>query len=298
MNTLKITNLNKRYTNGVQAINNVSLEINNGMFGLLGPNGAGKSSLMRTIATLQQPDSGTIEFNGINILNDPLFMRQNLGYLPQEFGVYTKISAYKLLEHLAVLKGIVDKKSREEQIMSLLGKTNLLEHRDKSVHTFSGGMRQRFGIAQTLLGNPKMIIVDEPTAGLDPEERNRFNNLLSEIGENIIVLLSTHIVEDVRDLCTNMGIITNGTLITQCKPEEAIKVIEGTLWAKTIHKNELALYQANMNVISAQLYAGQMNIHVSATTHPGNDFVAIKPNLEDVYFSILLENNVNKLSHV
>lgn len=298
MNTLKIKNLRKTYDNGVQAINDISLEISNGMFGLLGPNGAGKSSLMRTIATLQKPDSGSIEFNGIDIIENPLFIRQNLGYLPQEFGVYPKISAYRLLDHLAVLKGIVSKGDRQDQIMSLLQQTNLMNHKNKAVHTFSGGMRQRFGIAQALLGDPKIIIVDEPTAGLDPEERNRFNNLLSEIGENKIVLLSTHIVADVSDLCTNMAIVANGKIIAQGKPEDAINALSGKVWMKTVPKNELADFKEKANVISSQLNAGKVNIHVHAVTKPDADFTAISPNLEDVYFTALQQNNTKKLHHV
>ena len=298
MNTLTIKNLCKRYDNGVQAIDNISLEITNGMFGLLGPNGAGKSSLMRTIAGLQQPDSGSIEFNGVNILENPDYIRQHLGYLPQEFGVYQKISAYRLLEHLAILKGIVNKNDRHEQILSLLQQTNLLEHKNKAVHTFSGGMRQRFGIAQALLGNPKIIIVDEPTAGLDPEERNRFNNLLSEIGENIIVLLSTHIVEDVRDLCTNMAVISDGKMILQAKPDQAITAVNGKIWTKTINKSELEVHKLKTNLISSQLCAGKMNIRVHSDMQPDADFVQISPDLGDVYFTVLFQNQQKTNSHV
>ncbi|WP_300570081.1 ABC transporter ATP-binding protein [Flavobacterium sp.] len=298
MNTLTIKNLCKKYENGVQAIDHISLEITNGMFGLLGPNGAGKSSLMRTIAGLQQPDSGTIEFNGVDILENPNYIRQHLGYLPQEFGVYPKISAYRLLEHLAILKGIVSKKDRHEQILSLLEQTNLLEHKNKAVHTFSGGMRQRFGIAQALLGNPKIIIVDEPTAGLDPEERNRFNNLLSEIGENIIVLLSTHIVDDVRDLCTNMAVISNGKMILQSKPDESIALLKDKIWTKTIEKSELEAYKLKTNLVSSQLSAGKINIRVYADIQPQADFVSVVPDLSDVYFTILFQNQNKEISHV
>ena len=287
MNKLVIKNLRKTYDNGVQAIDNISLEISNGMFGLLGPNGAGKSSLMRTIAGLQQPDNGSIVFNDVDILEHPNFIRQHLGYLPQEFGVYPKISAYRLLDHLAILKGIVNKNDRHEQILSLLQQTNLLEHKNKAVHTFSGGMRQRFGIAQALLGNPKIIIVDEPTAGLDPEERNRFNNLLSEIGENIIVLLSTHIVDDVRDLCTNMAVIANGKMILQGKPDEAITSLKGKIWSKTIEKSELEVAKLKWNLISSQLSAGKMNIRVYSDTQPDTDFTGVAPDLGDVYFTVL-----------
>ena len=287
MNSLSIKNLSKTYENGTQAINDVSLEITNGMYGLLGPNGAGKSTLMRTIAALQEPTSGIIEFNGINILENPMFIRENLGYLPQEFGVYPKISAYRLLDHLAILKGIVNKQERNHQILTLLQQTNLLQHKDKAVHSFSGGMRQRFGIAQALLGNPKIIIVDEPTAGLDPEERNRFNNLLSEIGESVIVLLSTHIVEDVRDLCTKMAIISNGKLILEGNPNEKIDLLKDKIWMKAIHKSELKEYQTHFNIISSHLNSGKLNIHVFSDQQPDSGFNLISPDLSDVYFSAL-----------
>ncbi|MBE8725944.1 ABC transporter ATP-binding protein [Flavobacterium hungaricum] len=292
MNSLSIKNLSKTYENGTKAIDQLSLEITNGMFGLLGPNGAGKSSLMRTIAALQEPTSGIIEFNGINILENPMFIRQNLGYLPQEFGVYPKISAYRLLDHLAVLKGIVNKKERQDQILYLLQQTNLLQHKDKAVHSFSGGMRQRFGIAQALLGNPKIIIVDEPTAGLDPEERNRFNNLLSEIGESIIVVLSTHIVEDVRDLCPKMAIISNGKLILEGKPNDAIDSLKDKIWIKAIQKTELKNYQLNFNIISSHLNSGKINIHVFSDARPSSGFELISPDLSDVYFSVLSQNQL------
>ena len=287
MNSLSIKNLSKMYENGTQAINDVSLEITNGMFGLLGPNGAGKSTLMRTIAALQEPTSGIIEFNGVNILENPMFIRENIGYLPQEFGVYPKISAYRLLDHLAILKGMVNKQERNDQILTLLQQTNLLQYKDKAVHSFSGGMRQRFGIAQALLGNPKIIIVDEPTAGLDPEERNRFNNLLSEIGESIIVLLSTHIVEDVRDLCTRMAIISSGKLILEGNPTETIHLLKDKIWMKAIHKSELAEYKTHLNIISSHLNSGKLNIHVFSDQQPDSGFNLISPDLSDVYFSVL-----------
>lgn len=290
MNILQIKNLSKTYANGVKALGNLSLEIGNGMFGLLGPNGAGKSTLMKTIAGLQPADSGEIVFNGQNILENPLFIKKQLGYLPQDFGVYPKLSAYQLLEHLAVLKGVV-KSERKEQILSLLQKVNLYEQRNKEVHSYSGGMRQRFGIAQALLGNPQIIIVDEPTAGLDPEERNRFNNLLSEIGEQIIVILSTHLVEDVRSLCSQMAIINKGHLIASGVPSQFIKQLHGTIWSKTIAKNELQQYAENFNIISSQLIAGSLNIHIQAATTPGENFKAITPGLEDVYFTQLLKSN-------
>ena len=286
MNTLHIQNLQKTYANGIRSINNVSLAINNGMFGLLGPNGAGKSSLMRTIAALQKPDAGSIEFNGVNIVKEPLFIRKHLGYLPQEFGVYPRISAFMLLDHLAVLKGITNKKERKEQVLALLEQTNLYAHRNRAVHSFSGGMRQRFGIAQALLGDPKIIIVDEPTAGLDPEERNRFNNLLSEIGEQMIVILSTHIVEDVRDLCTSMAIIANGSLLTQGRPVDYIEALKGNIWSKSIHKEELNWFKENMRLISSRLNGGKINIHVFSNQQPGG-FTAVDPDLEDVYFKFI-----------
>ena len=241
MNTLTIENLTKTYPNGVKALNGINLEITNGMFGLLGANGAGKSSLMRTIASLQEPSSGTIAFNNSDVVQNPDEIRKSLGYLPQEFGVYPKISAEKLLNHLAVLKGILNKKDRKEQVSALLQQVNLYQHRKKSVYTFSGGMRQRFGIAQALLANPQIIIVDEPTAGLDPEESNRFLNLLSEIGENVIVILSTHIVEDVRNLCPKMAILSEGEIISQGNPTSLVASIDGKIWTKIIAKADIEI---------------------------------------------------------
>ena len=287
MNTLQISQLNKTYANGVRSINNISLELTNGMFGLLGPNGAGKSSLMRTIATLQAPDSGTINFNGTDVRNDPVFLRRQLGYLPQEFGVYPKISAFALLDHLAILKGITNKTQRRDQITALLHQTNLSDHQHKAVHTFSGGMRQRFGIAQALLGDPKIIIVDEPTAGLDPEERNRFNNLLSAIGEQVIVILSTHIVEDVRDLCTRMAIIVKGSLLAEGDPEIFIEKLKGQIWSKTIARQNFQEYNARLKVISSRLHAGKLIVHVCSPEKPGDGFHEVYPDLEDVYFKEL-----------
>lgn len=294
MNSLSIKNLSKTYENGTQAIDHLSLDITNGMFGLLGPNGAGKSTLMRTIAALQEPTSGIIEFNGINILENSMFIRQNLGYLPQEFGVYPKISAYRLLDHLAILKGIVSKKERHDQILYLFQQTNLLQHKDKAVYSFSGGMRQRFGIAQALLGNPKIIIIDEPTAGLDPEERNRFNNLLSEIGESIIVILSTHIVEDVRDLCTKMAVIANGKLILEGNPNETVDSLKDKIWKKTIHKSELKEHHEHFTIISSQLNSGKINIHVFSNQQPDSGFELTSPDLNDVYFTALSQNQLQK----
>ncbi|MDE5420455.1 ABC transporter ATP-binding protein [Labilibaculum sp. DW002] len=291
MNTLRIENLSKIYPNGVKALNGVSLNISNGMFGLLGANGAGKSSLMRTIASLQEPSSGAINFNDVDIINSPQEVRKNLGYLPQEFGVYPKISAEKLLNHLAVLKGIIDKKERKNQVTALLQQTNLYQHRKKSVYTFSGGMRQRFGIAQALLGNPQLIIVDEPTAGLDPEERNRFLNLLSEIGENVIVILSTHIVEDIRDLCKNMAILAEGEIVAQGNPSELVKGLKGKIWSKMIKKDDVDAYHKAFKVISTKLVSGETQIRVISDSIPEKGFNSIDPNLEDLYFATVQTNS-------
>ena len=286
MNQLSLKNINKTY-NDVRAIADVSLEISNGMFGLLGPNGAGKSSLMKTIAGLQSPDSGSIALNGTDIVADTDFIKQQLGFLPQDFGVYPKISAYDLLNHLATLKGMVHKAARKEQVSALLDKVNLYQHRNKEVYTFSGGMRQRFGIAQALLGNPQLIIVDEPTAGLDPEERNRFNNLLSEIGEDIIIILSTHLVEDVKNLCPNMAVMHQGRVIAQGRPSHFVDSLAGTVWKKTIDKKEKAEYEQHFNIISTQLTEGKLSIHVYAETRPDSHFEVLAPTLEDYYFFIM-----------
>jgi ABC-2 type transport system ATP-binding protein len=291
MNTLKIKQLTKTYPGGIRAMNDISLELGNGMFGLLGPNGAGKSTLMRTIAGLQPPDSGEILFNLVNTVAEPLFIKKQLGYLPQDFGVYPKISAYHLMEHLAVLKGIQHRQERKEQILALLDKTNLSAHRHQAVSTFSGGMRQRFGIAQALLGNPQIIIVDEPTAGLDPEERNRFNNLLSEIGEQIIVILSTHLVEDVRNLCTQMAIINKGNLLAFGNPQAFVERLAGSIWTKQIDKQEREAYEKSYDVIASQLNAGKLNIQIYAKENPGNGFAPKPPDLEDVYFTQLLSTH-------
>jgi len=291
MNTLTIKNLSKTYPNGVKALNDVSLNISNGMFGLLGANGAGKSSLMRTIASLQEPSSGTISFNDIDIIRSPQEVRKNLGYLPQEFGVYPKISAEKLLNHMAILKGILDKKERKNQVTALLQQTNLYQHRKKSVYTFSGGMRQRFGIAQALLANPQLIIVDEPTAGLDPEERNRFLNLLSEIGENVIVILSTHIVEDIRDLCKNMAILAEGQIVAQGNPSQLVKSLEGKVWSKMIKKQDVDAYRKAFQVISTKLVSGETQIRVISDSSPEQGFDRVDPNLEDLYFATVFTNS-------
>lgn len=290
MNQLFIQNLTKTYPNGVRALDGISLKISNGMFGLLGPNGAGKSSLIRTIATLQEPTSGSITFNSEDIIHNPQFIRNYLGYLPQEFGVYPKISVQDLLDHIAILKGVLSKSERKNQVDALLQQTNLYQHRKKAVHTFSGGMRQRFGIAQALLGNPQLIIVDEPTAGLDPEERNRFLNLLSEIGEHIIIILSTHIVEDVRNLCPNMAILAEGKIICQGNPIKLTESLEGKIWVKTISKEDLPSYKSRFKVISTRLLSGMTQVQVLADEEPGNGFEKVRPDLEHVYFSTLFKN--------
>ncbi|QDW24229.1 ABC transporter ATP-binding protein [Pedobacter sp. KBS0701] len=284
---LKIQQLTKSYKNGVKALNDVNLNIANGMFGLLGPNGAGKSSLMRTLATLQLPDAGQIHFDGNDVLQNPQEMRKKLGYLPQDFGVYPKVSAFDLLNHLAVLKGLQNKNERKEQVLSLLQQTNLFEVRKRSVSTFSGGMRQRFGIAQALLGNPQLIIVDEPTAGLDPQERNRFHDLLSEIGEDRVVILSTHIVEDVNDLCSEMAVMAVGKLILQGKPAELSQNLNGKIWRKVIDKVDLISYSSAFNVISTKIISGKLHVFVLAEQLPAAGFESVYPSLEEVYFSSL-----------
>lgn len=281
---LSIKKLNKTYANGVHAINNVSLEIPNGLFGLLGPNGAGKSSLMRTIATLQEADSGSIEFNGLNVMQDKEALRRQLGYLPQDFGVYPKVSAEDLLTHFAVLKGLTRKSERKEIVDGLLRQTNLWEARKRALGTYSGGMRQRFGIAQALLGAPKLVIVDEPTAGLDPDERNRFLNLLAEIGEQVVVILSTHIVEDVTDLCPRMAIIGKGQVLLQGEPQAAIDTLKSKIWRRSINKDALPEYQRRFNVLSTRLVAGKPQINVFAEAQPDDGFVQVEADLEDVYF--------------
>ncbi len=284
---LVIKNLSKTYPNGVQALNDVTLTINQGMFGLLGPNGAGKSSLMRTIATLQEPDSGTIQMGDINVLTQKDEVRKALGYLPQEFGVYPKVDAETLLDHLAVLKGITKRSERKEVVKALLQKTNLYDARKKNLGGYSGGMKQRFGIAQALLANPKLIIVDEPTAGLDPAERNRFLNLLSEIGENTIVILSTHIVEDVKELCSDMAIINKGEVLYQGNPGNALQDIEGKIWGKQLSKAELETLRTTHTIISEKLVGGSPVIHVLADVDPGDGFAAVEGDLQDVYFSYI-----------
>ncbi len=284
---LEIRNLSKTYGNGVRALDDVSLSIPKGMYGLLGPNGAGKSTLMRTIATLQNADRGSIDFNGIDVLKDPAKLRSQLGYLPQDFGVYPRMSARALLDHLAILKGISDNRERKRVVEGLLEQTNLTKVAKKSVASYSGGMRQRFGIAQALIGDPQLIIVDEPTAGLDPEERNRFHNLLSEIGENVVVILSTHIVEDVADLCPQMAILDQGRIVAEGAPSDLVSQLDGKVWKKRIAKTELPEHRTRHNVISTRLTQGEVLIHVRAESNPGEGFEAVAPDLQDVYFATI-----------
>ena len=297
MSRLKIEALSKTYPNGTRALDGVSLEIPNGMFGLLGPNGAGKSTFMRILATLTQADSGQVTFDGRDIGRETTWLRNRLGYLPQDFGVYPGVSAENLLDHLAVLKGLTHKPDRREQINALLQRTNLYQHRRQAVSTFSGGMRQRFGIAQALLGNPQLVIVDEPTAGLDPSERHRFHDLLSEIGEQIVVILSTHIVDDVHDLCPQMAVLAAGKVVLEGKPEILTHALKGQLWRKTVTPAELTELQTAVHVISTRRVAGRIQVHVLsderladerlAHERPGDGFEAFDPGLEDVYFATL-----------
>lgn len=290
---LKINNLNKTYKNGVKALDNLNLEIGTGMFGLLGPNGAGKSSLMRTISTLQKPDSGTIEFDGINVLEDQLALRKILGYLPQEFGVYPNMSAEKLLDYFAQLKGIASKVDRVALVKQVLEVTNLYEVRMKDVNGYSGGMKQRFGIAQLLLNNPKLIIVDEPTAGLDPAERHRFLNVLREIGTNHTVIFSTHIVDDVKELCNEMAILNGGKILTQGTPKAATEALTGTIWTKVIGREALEENEKDFNIISSNYNQDNtLNIRVHSSGKPNESFVASPPQLEDVYFVALKNDSI------
>jgi ABC-type multidrug transport system ATPase subunit len=282
---LRIENLSKTYPNGVRALDNVSLTIPHGMYGLLGPNGAGKSTLMRTIATLQEPDSGQIWLGEIDVLRQKDEVRKRLGYLPQDFGVYPRISVQDMLDHLALLKGFDNRRERHELVESLLVRTNLHQVRKKALSGFSGGMRQRFGIAQALIGNPQLLIVDEPTAGLDPGERNRFYNLLSEIGEHVIVILSTHIVQDVMELCTNMAIIHEGRVLFAGVPEDAVGELTGKIWKKSIQKPQIKEYEERYRLISSKLIAGRPLIHVYSAEPPGDGFQPVPADLEDVFFS-------------
>jgi ABC-2 type transport system ATP-binding protein len=291
---LTITGLSKTYPNGVKALKNLSLTIGNNMFGLLGPNGAGKSTLMRTVATLQDPDTGTIFLDDLNVLNEKDAVRKVLGYLPQEFGVYPKMSALEMLRHLAVMKGITNKTERNQMVDALLNQTNLWAVRKKALSTYSGGMKQRFGIAQALLADPKLIIVDEPTAGLDPAERNRFLNLLSSIGSNVTVILSTHIVEDVRELCPRMAIIANGELLLEGSPAESLHELKGRIWSKGISTDdELRALESSLNVISTHLLGGLREVRVYADASPGEGFTPVDAGLEDVYFLNLASQGKN-----
>ncbi len=281
---LTITNLSKTYPNGTQALKGIDLVIQQGMFGLLGPNGAGKSSLMRTIATLQEADTGKIFLDDIDVLKEKAKVRKLLGYLPQEFGVYPKINSEMMLDHIARLKGIDNRKERKQTVAALLNRVNLYADRKKNLGTFSGGMKQRFGIAQALIGDPQLIIVDEPTAGLDPAERNRFYNLLNDLGENTIVILSTHIVEDVRTLCSDFAIICQGEMLRHDNPDEAVYGLDGKIYSKAINKAEIETYREQYHVISVQIKGGKLNIRVYADTDPGNGFTPVQAVLEDFYF--------------
>lgn len=281
---LSISELNKTYPNGTQALNNVNLEIGKGMFGLLGPNGAGKSTLMRTIATLQNADTGTVVFDGINVFDAPDELRKILGYLPQDFGVYPKVSAEMMLNHIAKIKGIQSKGDRASYVSDLLNKVNLYKFRKRNLGDYSGGMRQRFGIAQALIGNPKLIIVDEPTAGLDPLERNRFHNLLSELGEDAVVILSTHIVDDVVNLCTNMAVFNEGSVVVQGHPQELSNTLNGKVYRKKIRKEDTEKYQLEYTVLSTYLRSGNFNVNVYSDAHPGEGFEPVANDLEDFYF--------------
>lgn len=287
---LELTDVVHVYPNGTRALDGVTISIPKGMFGLLGPNGAGKSSLMRTVATLQAPTSGRIRFDDIDVLAEPERLRETLGYLPQDFGVYPRVSAYEMLEHMAVLKGVTSPADRRATVETLLNQTNLWSVRKKAIAGFSGGMRQRFGIAQALIGNPRLIIVDEPTAGLDPEERNRFLNLLVEIGENVVVILSTHIVEDVADLCPRMAVLAAGQIKLQGAPGELIERTRGHVWVKTVARPELDAIKATFEVISTRLFAGRTVVNILADEDPGQGFRHAAGGLEDVYFSTLLRS--------
>ena len=284
---LAIENLSHVYANGTRALDDVTLSISPGMFGLLGPNGAGKSTLMRAIATLQTPTSGSIVFDGIDVLKQPAALRRMLGYLPQEFGVYPRISAYAMLDHMAVLKGLANRAERKETVDALLHQVNLWGVRKKALAGFSGGMRQRFGIAQALIGNPRLIIVDEPTAGLDPEERSRFLNLLAAIGDTVVVILSTHIVEDVADLCTRMAVLAEGLILLEGAPQQLVAEMRGRIWEKTIDRAAFDDHAAGHRVISTRLFAGRTIIHVESETPPGEGFMPATGSLQDVYFSTL-----------
>jgi ABC-type multidrug transport system ATPase subunit len=287
---LELNDVSHVYANGTRALDHVTLSIPRGMYGLLGPNGAGKSTLMRTIATLQTPTEGSIRFGDIDVVAEPERLRRTLGYLPQDFGVYPRVSAYDMLDHMAVLKGIASASDRKRTVETLLNQVNLWAVRKKALAGFSGGMRQRFGIAQALIGNPELIIVDEPTAGLDPEERNRFLNLLAEIGENVVIILSTHIVEDVSDLCPRMAVLANGRIQLEGAPLDLIDSTRGRIWMKVIERAELETYREKYELISTRLFAGKTVIHVLSDTDPGYGFVSVEGGLEDVYFSTLAQS--------
>ena len=287
---LSLQDVSHVYPNGTRALDGVTLSIPRGMYGLLGPNGAGKSTLMRTIATLQTPSEGTVRFGDIDVIREPERLRRTLGYLPQDFGVYPRISAYDMLDHMAVLKGIASPSDRKTTVETLLSQTNLWSVRKKALAGFSGGMRQRFGIAQALIGNPALIIVDEPTAGLDPEERNRFLNLLAEIGEHVVVILSTHIVDDVADLCPRMAVLADGRVRLEGAPQELIARTWGTIWMKVVDRAELADIRERHEVLSSRLFAGRTVVHILSTDDPGNGFAAVDAGLEEVYFSTLAQS--------
>lgn len=285
---LVIENLSKTYPGNIQALANINIEVDQGLFGILGPNGAGKSTLMRTIATLQEPDIGSIHLDDINVLTEKTKVRKILGYLPQEFGVYPNLTANNMLNHIAVLKGVTIRGERKELVDALLHKVNLWTYKNKNMGTFSNGMKQRFGIAQALIGDPTLIIVDEPTAGLDPAERNRFLNLLSELGENVIVILSTHIVDDVKELCSRMAIISEGRLLYIGSPGHAISELNGKVWSRFVEKSELPEFRLSMNILFEKLIAGKQGIHVLSDEKPGPEFWQVQAGLEDVYFAHLL----------
>jgi ABC-type multidrug transport system ATPase subunit len=287
---LELHGVSHIYPNGTRALDNVTLSIPRGMYGLLGPNGAGKSTLMRAIATLQTPSEGTIRFGDIDVIKEPENLRRTLGYLPQDFGVYPRVSAYDMLDHMAVLKGIASPADRKTTVETLLHQVNLWTVRKKMLSGFSGGMRQRFGIAQALIGNPQLIIVDEPTAGLDPEERNRFLNLLAEIGESVVVILSTHIVEDVSDLCPRMAVMADGRVQIEGSPQELMQSTRGRIWRKVVDRAELALVRERYEVLSTRLFAGRTVVHILSDGDPGNGFTSADAGLQDVYFSTLAQS--------
>ncbi|WP_207508161.1 ABC transporter ATP-binding protein [Telluribacter humicola] len=295
--TLHIKNVSKAYPNGVKALQNISLTIPAGMYGLLGPNGAGKSSLMRTLATLQDPDEGSIFFGKIDVLKDKEELQRTLGYLPQDFGLHPNARAEELLNYFAIMKGVREKKSRREVVEALLKQTNLWDLRNQKLGGFSGGMRQRFGIAIVMLGNPKLIIVDEPTAGLDPAERVRFLNLLSEMGENSVVILSTHIVEDVSELCTRMAVINKGEILMETEPLQAIVNLKGKIWRKVVQKDQLSRLEQEHIILSTKLSGGRTVAHIYSEGFPGNDFEEVLPDLEDVYFQVITQHSRNNVSH-